>query len=385
MSPAPASVPLAQVHDLIAPGHPLPFRVLDARGRLLLAAGQPVVDVKQLQALLERGACVEYEAVRAVREARKAGGSPTPSARRPTLFDAWEQRVWELDTVLKGCGRDLALGPRLEALVDTHIALADRHLDAALFLCIRQDDRRFALYGLTHALHTATVVLMCARQMGWADDQVRRGVAAALTMNVSMLELQAHMAEQSDPPTRRQLDEIRTHPQRSVEMLRGSGVGDEVWLRTVADHHERPDGKGYPRGATDAGELAHVLRAADVFMAKISPRALRAPLLPQVAARQLFQEEQGGPVAAALIRSLGVYPPGDYVKLRGGETAIVVQRNTASHAPLVAVLADANGRVVHGAPRRDTAQAEFTIAGPAGDRTGLPRVLPESVYGLVEP
>jgi hypothetical protein len=183
----------------------------------------------------------------------------------------------------------------------------------------------------------------------------------------------------------RSLDQIRGHTQRSVEALQASGVTDPEWLAAVADHHEQPGGGGYPRGVAEVPEMARVLRVADVFMAKISPRALRAPLLPQVAARQLYQSEQGGPLAAALIKALGVYPPGDFVRLRNGEAAIVVQRTASGNAPVVAVVADAQGRAVPGAPRRDTAQPDCAISGPLGDRGLLPRFYPEQIYGLLEP
>ncbi len=382
-------VPLAEVSALMSPGAPLPFKVLDANGRLLLAAGQRVVDVRQLQALLERGACVEYADAQAAREqlaATAAGGaSATPSARKRTLFDRWEQRTWELDSLLRLVGREVDLAPRIEAFADEHVALVDRHPDAALFLCMRQDDRRFALYGLTHALHTATVALFCARQLEWPAAQVQCLMRAALTMNVSMTELQAQMAEQHDPPTKKQMDLIRTHTQRSAQMLRDSGVAESDWLATVEDHHEQPGGGGYPRALAEVSNLVRVLRASDVFMAKVSPRALRTPLVPQVAARQLFQAEQGGPVAGALIKALGIYPPGDFVRLRNGDAAVVVQRSAAGNAPTVAALLDAAGKPCRDTPRRDTSQSEYAITGPLTERVGLPRVLPEQVYGLVDP
>ena len=86
-------------------------------------------------------------------------------------------------------------------------------------------------------------------------------------------------------------------------------------------------------------------------------------------------------MAAALIKGLGVYPPGDFVKLRNGETAIVVQRTAAGNAPIVAVLADAGGRPVHGAPDSSRSLL-FPRPGPdhgqpALDRAGLPE-RPES-------
>lgn len=381
-------VPLTELADLMAAGEPLPFKVLDNHGRLLLAAGQRVLDPRQMAVLLEREACADAAEVRAVRQARGAAGAAAAaaSARQRTWFDRVEQQVWGLDDLLRVMDRERlpTLAPRIAAFADEYIALIERHADAALYLVVRQYERRFALYALTHALHTATVGLLTARQLGWDAARQRCVVRAALTMNAAIVELQARMAEQHEPPSKKQLDQIRAHPQQSAQLLRDCGVLDADWLVTVEDHHERGGGSGYPRGVVEVGELAHLLRAADVFTAKISPRALRAPLAPQLAARQLFQEEHGGPIAAALIRAVGVYPPGDWVWLKSGEAGVVVQRAVPGHAALVAALIGANGKAVPGAPRRDTARAEFAITGPLAERANLPRVLPEQVYGLLE-
>jgi hypothetical protein len=383
----PERVPIAQLRDLLVPGEPLPFRIVDGQGRLLLAAGQRIADADQLLALLERGASAEPEEVAQVRRQRSgaAGAGPVPSHRRATWFDAWERQVWGLDKLLRSLGQDPQQHAALETFADTQLRLIDKHPDAALFMAVRQDDRRFALYALTHALHTATVATLTAQLLGWPTPRVRSLALAALTMNASMVELQGHMAEQSDPPTKRQIDEIRAHPQRSAELLRASGVTDADWLTAVEDHHERRGGSGYPRGLQAVGEPAHVLRAADVFAAKISPRALRASLRPQVAARQLFQDEAGGAVAGALIKAVGVYPPGEFVTLRSGETAVVVRRAQAGNTPEVAVLLNAQGRAPNEVMRRDTAQPEHSITGLATPQPGWPRVLPEQVYGLLEP
>jgi hypothetical protein len=383
-------VPLPEVSDLLAIGEPLPFKVLDAQGRLLLAAGQVIASARQLEALIERGACVEYPEAEAVRRAR--AGDPAVAGveanrRTRNLFDRWEERLWALDTLLRSLGRHAGQGAEIEAFADDFIGLVDREPDVALFLCVRQDDRRFALYGLAHALHTAVVVLLSARQLGWPAAQVQRTVRTALTMNAAIVELQARMAEQRDPPSRKQLDEIRAHPQGSAQRLRDSGVVDAEWLAAVEQHHEQASGAGYPLGSKTPGDIARLVRAADVFMAKISPRALRAPLLPQVAARQLFQEDAGGPIAAALIKAVGVYPPGDFVRLRNGDVAIVIRRaagGAAGPGVLAVSLIDAKGRPLPNAPKRDTAQPEFAIAGLLTERAGLRRVLPEQVYGVLE-
>jgi hypothetical protein len=171
MSTHPRRVPLPEVRDLIELGQPLLFHVLDGLGRLLLGKGQSVQSERQLEALLERGACVEYDEVEAVRKARAGAAAAHESAQRaPTLFDHWEQQVWANDALVRNLGKPGALAAQLEAHADDHIALVDRHVDAALFLCVRQDDSRFALYGITHGQHTASTrpPWPCCARAAWA-------------------------------------------------------------------------------------------------------------------------------------------------------------------------------------------------------------------------
>ena len=381
----PTTLPLSSVSDLLTPGSPLPFRVLDGQGRMLLAQGQHIMDARQLKALLERGACVVYEDVQTEREARArtAGGAAglAPSTRKLTWFDHWERHVWTIDDTLRGLARDPAAGPQLDHLVTQQIALVSSQPEAALFTLVRQDDRRFALYALVHARFTALVVQLTATVMGWPDAKLRSAVGAALTMNVSIVELQARMAEQNEPPSKKQMEQIRAHPTQAAEVLRASGVADAYWLAGVEDHHEQAGGAGYPRGIEAPSELARLVRAADVYTAKISPRAFRAPMPPQTAARQLFQEVPGSAIAGSLIKALGIYPPGDLVRLKNGEAGVVVRRVGAGLE--VALLLNAQNKPVGGGPRRDTTQPEFAVTGPLAERNGLPRLLPEQVYGLL--
>ena len=44
-----------------------------------------------------------------------------------------------------------------------------------------------------------------------------------------------------------------------------------------------------------------------------------------MAARRLFAANPGSPMAAALIKEFGLYPPGCFVKLKSGETGVVVR------------------------------------------------------------
>jgi hypothetical protein len=342
----------------------------------------------QLQMLIARGAWVQRSVAQALRAQRNSRNTPVPSSRRDLmLFDHWERLIWDLDATLRLVLAGKPTVDELIRLADRVQALVRRDPDVALFMMVRQHEPRFALYALQHALHTATVLLMVGHQLGWDERNRRLSVLGALTMNVSMLELQAQMAQQAEPPSTRQRKAIQEHPDASVKLLRAAGVTDAQWLQTVREHHERPQGDGYPQGLKQICESAHALRVADVFTAKISARAHRAPMPIQQAAKQLFQEERGSPLAAGLIKALGLYPPGELVELRNGEVAVVTRRGANATTPRVASVTNATGRPVIATVERDTARPEFAITGALGsamaEKLQLPRIPPERVYGLI--
>ncbi|MBK9363892.1 MAG: hypothetical protein IPM99_23585 [Rubrivivax sp.] len=385
-------VPIGEVRDLIAIGVSLPFSVLDAQERLLLNEGQVIDSERQMALLTERGAWVDRQFVEQRRGATAgaagagAGASGKGAVQRVvTLFDRWERALWDLDAVLRATIKGEAAAADWATMVDELTRLVDRDADIALFQAVRQEDRRFVLYPLAHALHAAVIALLTARQAGWPVQRQRAVVGAALSMNVAMLDLQAQMAEQDSPPTQRQLEVIRAHTLKGVQLLQAAGVSDFAWLRAVAEHHERADGSGYPRGLSEVCDEARVLSMTDVYMAKITPRARRPPLAPVVASRQLFQQEPGSPLAMTLIKAIGVHPPGCLVQLHSGQVAVVKQRPAGSPSPLALTLSDRKGQPSVNAQTVDTAEPEHAIVGPCADATPFARLLGERVYGIVLP
>lgn len=366
-------VPIDELRDLIRLGEPLPFRLLDASERLLLGAGQVVASERQFEQLHERGAWAERDRVQAAR----AAAAPEPP-RVPTLFDRWEALVWDVDALLQRLAQGGAGGSDVVALAARTRTLLDRDPDVALFLAVRQDDRRFALYALTHAVHTATIVSLAARQLGWDAARVQSLACAALTMNAAVQRLQGQLAEQHDPPTLRQREAIAQHPAASAQLLRAAGVDDEHWLAAVEQHHEQPGGGGYPKGLATPDETAQLLRLADMLMAKLTPRAHRAALEPRLAMRDVYLADPDKRLAAALVRVLGVHPPGSIVQLASGEIGVVIRRAADGRGPWVRVLAG-------GAALRevDTAAPGQAIAQGAPMPAGVSRIYAEQVYGLI--
>jgi len=375
-------IPLSEVRDLLHVGHTLPFRVLDAQARRLLDEGHVLINEAQFESLVERGAWAERSQVEAERTAQVAGRA-RPEAPPPSLFERWDRLLWDFDHLSRASRRGAAFDGAVSAFFASIQALVDRDTDVALFLALRPDEQRFALYPLTHAMRCTLVALLTARQLGWPESRIASVGCAALTMNWSMSDLQATMAEQDTPPTDWQLKLIHAHPEAAVELLRAGGVDDVEWLAAVAQHHEHPDGTGYPHALTDVTEAAQVLRAADVYTAKVSARAGRSAMAAQQASRELFQQRGGDTVAMALLRAVGVYPPGSLLQLRSGEVAVAIHRSATGKQPIVATLSDREGHPCTQTFRRDTAQPGFAVLAPLVGSKTFARVAPERVYGLI--
>jgi hypothetical protein len=366
-------LPLHEVANQIKPGHPLAWGIRDGNGKLLLARGHRVADAQMVSALLARGMFVDASEMRAALAA-----STTATKPREGFFGRWRLSSARLNTLLTATPAELCSA--LDEVVNVLMALADRYPDKVLFQILRHDQTRLQSYGVSHSLHCAAVCCLTGRRMGWDDSQRRMLVSAAMSMNLSMIELQGRLAVQSLAPTPDQRAAIRAHPIRSAEMLAAAGVTDTMWLTAVEQHHELTDGSGYPSGRTDVVELAQALHYVDVFTAKISARSSRLALTPNVAAREIFTGSGGHPLAAALIKEFGIYPPGCFVQLATGEIAIVVQRGQSVSMPVVACLTNTAGQPMMRPVRRETTDKANAIVAMVADADVMVRVPWETLY-----
>ena len=365
---------LASVKHRVAVGKPLPFNVRNADHTLLLARGHVVDTFDQMEALFTRGALVDIAELRSPEDSIRQA----PPEQLPKL---WGQCMDRVGQALQSCTQE-GFNEALDEVTGPVQALIERDSDLAIFQVLRQDGNRHTQYGVTHSIHTAITAFLVAQRLGWDEAGVQKVFKVALTMNLSMLELQGQLAVQTAPVSPEQRAAILSHPQRSVEMLELSGVTDREWLDGVADHHVAPDGSGYPAGRHEVNDFAALVRRADIYTAKLSPRTTRSAMAADRAGRAMFMYDPGNSMTAALVKEFGVYPPGCFVKLLSGETAVVVKRGPSVVTPLVAALTTSNGTPLVDPVPRDTSKREHAIAGVIGEGAVTVRVTPEKLVKL---
>jgi len=352
----------------------VPFNIRNLDQTLLLARGQLLRDEDQLQALLDRGAIVDTGEAKGPRaEVLEALPEELPAL--------WSRCVSRVGRTLRQ-PEPAVFAEVLDDSSQPLLALIERDPDLAIFQIVRPDPASETPYGVVHSVHAAIAANLVARRLGWDMARAEFAFKAALTMNIAMLDLQAQLATQVTPLTPLQREAIRQHPLGGVEILQSVGIDDPLWLAAVAQHHEVPGGGGYPHGSEDVGELACLLRCADIYTAKLSARGSRGALPANRAGREIFLQGDRTPLAAAMVKEFGIFPPGCFVALHCGELGVVLRRGPTANAPVVAALVARNGDAMLEPVRRATEVEEYAVVKVINESSLRVRISPDRLAAM---
>jgi diguanylate cyclase (GGDEF)-like protein len=123
-----------------------------------------------------------------------------------------------------------------------------------------------------HSDRVATLAARLAEARGWAADRVALLHEAALVHDVGKIGVPDAILLKPSRLTAEEYEVIKGHAELSARMVEDILGAEQVeW---ILSHHERPDGRGYPRALTGAelSEGAGLLAAADAFDVMVSAR-----------------------------------------------------------------------------------------------------------------
>jgi HD-GYP domain-containing protein (c-di-GMP phosphodiesterase class II) len=318
----------------------------------------------------------------------------SPFDTRPAEFEVSDEPDWldlqgQTHAILRDTRGETFL-PRLSRLQGELERHTLRNPDGSLFALIHLSSTELKHYSATHAMLVCVMCYLAARDvLRWPAVDTKALCNAALTMNLGMTELQDRLVMQKDPMTPEQVKRIDSHAPRSVDLLQQMGVEDSLWLEGVLFHRAQTPGPLAQR--THGKRLARLIQRADVFSARLAPRASRTAdsLASAMQACYFDENREIDEAGAALIKTVGIYSPGTYVRLASGEIAVVVKRGLNSTMPKVAVLINRQGMATGEPMVRDTSQTEYRIA--AGVRHedikvnhSLDRLLPLTKYNATD-
>ena len=178
---------------------------------------------------------------------------------------------------------------------------------------------------------------------------------------------------------------VKEHVRLGLEALGRGNALDPLIAAGIAQHHERLDGSGYPKGLgqDEIGLHGRMAAIVDSFSALCAPRTYANALAPQDALMSLFQWSESSfdtALVEQFVRAIGVFPVGTLVELSTGEIAAVLAQDPARRlSPRVLA-------ITHPDKRPREAPLEVPIGQDNGDSSAAPtrvvRGLPAGAYGL---
>jgi len=242
---------------------------------------------------------------------------------------------------------------QLYALQQQAQALLSLDPDATLYWLFQLACSSSIGYSSSHSLLCWALCRLVAPALDLSAAQQDSLASAALSMNLAMTQLQNTLAEQRSPPSAEQRGTIDTHAARSAQWLRELGVTDSAWLHTVEQHHEC---------STDVA--TRLLQAVDRYATLISPRETRSGHCLTDSGRHTVLTQGAGieDIGHALLRTVGICPPGSFVRLQDDAVAVVLRRSGRPSEPWVASVLDPNGLALPEPTLIDTGQDGHGIA-----------------------
>jgi len=187
-------------------------------------------------------------------------------------------------------------------------------------------------YSYTHAIDSCSLAIAFGRHLGLPKNGLRQLGVGVMLADIGKNKLPEELLKRPGKLTDDEFSLIQKHVEYGVKILQSIEGMDAHSIDVVHCHHERHNGKGYPRKLFGKkipvfGRIAAIV---DCFDAITTDRAYAKAISPHDATRRLYEwrnEDFQEELVEQFIQSLGVYPTGTLVELNTGQVGIVISQN----------------------------------------------------------
>ena len=204
-------------------------------------------------------------------------------------------------------------------------------------------------YTFTHMVNVAILTMAQARSLGIDGALLREFGFAALMHDIGKVHTPPEILTKPDKLDELEFAVMKQHVVHGAEILRRTPATPPLAPVVAFEHHLRRDGSGYPTGVTRSTlNVATVLCSiADVFDAMRSQRTYQESF-PTDRIKAVLERSDGTQFDQHLVRRfvqlIGIYPPGNLVRLDTGQIAVVVRAYPPDpHRPRVRVVIGTDG------------------------------------------
>ncbi len=232
--------------------------------------------------------------------------------------------------------------------------------------------KSFDDYTFTHNINVATISCLIGQQIGLSHDQLKELGMGGLLHDVGKLKIPLAILNKDGKLSDEEFKEMKRHSTYGYEILQKAKDLSENVRLVALQHHEKVNGKGYPKGLT--GETisrnARICAVADVYDALTTDRPYRTAMAPYDAVKILMagvDSQFDAQVMDAFLRKFSIYPSGSLVQLNDNSVGLILKVNPKSVLrPVIKLLMDRNRKRVKDRAEIDLmGEKNLFIRGPA--------------------
>ena len=203
-------------------------------------------------------------------------------------------------------------------------------------------------YTIGHSVRVSTLALTVGREMGWPEHLLSELAAAGLLHDVGKAKVPDEILYKPGKLSAEERKIAESHAAIGGKILLSMGDASPLMVAAAWGHHIRYDRKGgYPPMPDWAiqSPVASLIQICDVFEALTAARPYKLPMPPRRAFEIILKDRGAFNPAplTALIRAIGLYPPGSEVSLTDGTRGYVVAKGPDWQQPTVRVTCDPGG------------------------------------------
>lgn len=232
--------------------------------------------------------------------------------------------------LMQGMMKDVRLGkqieleqcePMVDNIVDSMFSMPSALLPLAQMKNVDE-------YTFQHSVSVAALAVAFGRVMNMPRDEIKALAMGGLLHDVGKAKVPTSILNKSGKLDDAEFAVMKSHASNTAEVLKGTKGVSEITFNAAAQHHERYDGTGYPRGLKGDQISLHgqMLAIVDVYDAITSIRVYHKGMPPTEALKKMFEwsgAHFNAKLVQAFIKGIGIYPAGSLVRMESERLGIV--------------------------------------------------------------
>jgi putative nucleotidyltransferase with HDIG domain len=238
-------------------------------------------------------------------------------------------------------------------------------------------------YTAEHCINVGIQAMTLGRHLGLGLKHLELLGLCGMLHDVGKMAIDPDILNKPDKLTAEEFEIIKQHAICGFQELNKDNDLPEEVKNVAYSHHERLDGKGYPRGlpAISLDFYTRVITIVDAYDAITSKRCY-SPSNPSAAGLKIIYDSRGTQFDEALvvkfIECIGIYPPGTLVQMSTGEVGVVLSVDPAHRlTPRVALVLDCKKQ-----PREEHLIVDLRHESSGPQALRVNQVLVDGSYGV---